>query len=860
MNFEHYSWLIAIPIALALVGALFLACAQARRRLVRKFASDRLVQQLLANYSPLRRKLKNGLILTALALVIVALARPQWGYDWQESKSKGIDIMFVVDVSKSMLARDIKPNRLDRSKLAILDFLEQLEGDRVGLVAFAGNAFLQCPLTLDYDAFRQSLEAIDTNVISLGGTDIARAITEAEAAFPDDNNHKILVMITDGEDLEADGVIRAQEASENGITIYTVGVGTPEGELIPVTNRYGQTSYLRDDNGEYVRTQLDADTLNEIAEVTNGFYAPLGPTGYGLEQVYEAGLQSIPEQELASRMEKVWVERFQWPLGLAIILLAWEPLIGTRRTTLRRKAKVTGVKTSSASTVAKTALWALLLCVIFSSSELSASVREGEKFFRDGDYAQAAEEFQAALEADPLNAQASFNLGNALQALEKPEEAQAAYGRALATTDLDLQADAFYNLGSLKFTEAQKKLAEADIPAAAKQSGEANRNIELAIEQGRHVLAEAQSLPPAQPGQPDPGQAIMQKAQQALQFAEQAKSGGEATTEAATAAQSVGKPVAEVWSEAANDFQSSLSLKPNGDDAAHNYNYVQEQTEDLKRQLSQLKRAKESISANQPELERIIEELKKLIEQQQQDQDNQQQDQQQNQQQQSQQNQQNQSQQQQSESQGNQQQQQQSNNSQQNQQEQSDEQQGQQQSQEQQTESEQQQSSEGEEQSNEEQSGEQQDAQTAEQEDQPSENQQQTKGEQSESDKEKGPQRDSSEVDKMIDAMENEQKAQAGEESEQSGGEQKTDQPKAEPMTLSEEDAKQLQQQAAQAAGEMEAAEGELPEAAVPIGEMSRDDARRLLESLKRYEKKLPVSGYGRPQSKRDDEGKRKDW
>ncbi|GHC05171.1 VWA domain-containing protein [Cerasicoccus arenae] len=875
MNFEYYSWLIAIPVVLLLAGGLFLLNSRARKRLVREFASDRLVKQLLASYSPARRKFKNGLLLLALTLIVFALARPQWGFTWRETKSKGIDIMFVVDVSRSMLAQDIKPNRLARSKLAILDFIDKLEGDRIGLVAFAGNAFLQCPLTLDYDAFRQSLEAVDTNVISLGGTDIARAVEESEAAFSDENNYKIMVLITDGEDLEEDGIARARKAAENGVTIYTVGVGTAEGELIPMRNRFGQLEYMRDDNGEMVRTKLDADTLDEIAQATNGFYTPLGPTGYGLEQVYEAGLEAVPEHELASRMQKMWLERFQWPLGIAIVLLAWEPLIGTRRITLRRKAKGKAVSTVG-RIASKTALFALLAGLCFAASDLSASVREGESHFRNGDYAQAAAAFQAAAEADPLNAQASFNLGNALQALGQTEEAQAAYMRSLATTDFELQADAFYNLGSMRYTEAQAKLAETDLSAIAKQSDEASRQSALSIQQGRMVLNEAKSLqnnpPKQQEGQPSPEQMLMQRAQQVLQTAEQAKAAGEESIKAGTAAQAVGKPVRNAWEQAAKDFQSSLELNPAGEDAAFNYNYVSEQIESLKRNLHDLQRSQTQIQDNTSPLEKVIEELKELLKQEQQDQENQDQQNQdqQQQEQQQQQDQQQQDQQQQDQQQQQQDQQQQSQNQQNSQQQQSGE-QGQQQEQKDEQQSAEQQEQQGEEKDqqsgDQEKSAEEQEAEKQAQADKEqsgekdeasaSENDEKTeKDKETENQSEEANQQKSEEVDKMIDAMDQGQQSEEdatapesaeGEEEEKQG------------MTLSEEDAQKAAEEAAKA-GPIQATEGKPQGEDVQIGVMSRDDARRLLESLKRAEKKLPVSGYGRRESNRDEDGKRKDW
>ncbi|MGE9292067.1 MAG: vWA domain-containing protein, partial [Puniceicoccales bacterium] len=331
MTFHSPVWLYVIPVALLVLWGVFHLAARARKRQLGKFAADRLVADLLRSYSPARRRFKQLLIAAGVSLLLVALARPQIGYTWREMPARGIDVLFVLDSSRSMLAEDIRPNRLERAKLAILDFVDKVPGDRVGLVAFAGNAFLQCPLTLDYDAFEMSLEAVDTSVISHGGTDIARALIEAENAFDKDNNHKIVVLITDGEDLEQSGIDQARMLADRGMTIYTVGVGTSEGELIPVATSNGRIEYLRDSDGQPVTTRLDAETLKDIAEATGGFYVPLGVSGYGLEQVYESGLKSIPEQDLGVRRTKVSLERFQWPLGLAIFLLAWEPLVGTRR-------------------------------------------------------------------------------------------------------------------------------------------------------------------------------------------------------------------------------------------------------------------------------------------------------------------------------------------------------------------------------------------------------------------------------------------------------------------------------------------------------------------------------------------------
>ena len=178
---------------------------------------------------PVRRRVKRALVIAGVACLAVALARPLAGFRWEEARRKGLDLMFAVDTSKSMLAQDVKPDRLTRAKMAVEDLLEKLDGDRVGLVAFAGNAFLQCPLTLDYDAFRQSLDALDTKIIPRGGTDIASAIQETEAALEGNgNDERILVLLTDGEDLEGSALDAARAAAKNGLKIFTVGVGSTD--------------------------------------------------------------------------------------------------------------------------------------------------------------------------------------------------------------------------------------------------------------------------------------------------------------------------------------------------------------------------------------------------------------------------------------------------------------------------------------------------------------------------------------------------------------------------------------------------------------------------------------------------------
>jgi Ca-activated chloride channel family protein len=336
MSFVWPYALIALPLALAGVLLLFKSSRRARQRLLGHFATPRLLPLLLASHSPVLRRFKQGILLVGILLTVLALARPQWGYDWQEKQSRGVDVIFVLDTSKSMLTQDVQPNRLERAKLAILDTVEKMGGNRIGLVAFAGDAFLLCPLTLDYDAFRQTLEAVDVNTIARGGTDIGAGLDEAAAALEKSGNHKIIVLLTDGEDLEGEGINEAKALASQNVTIYTVGVGTPQGDIIPIRDANGGTDFVRDQRGQIVKSHLDAATLTSIAEATHGFYQPLGATGEGLAKVYEEGIKKIPEQTLSAQMQRQPIERYQWPLAAGTLLLALEMLIGTRRPSWRR--------------------------------------------------------------------------------------------------------------------------------------------------------------------------------------------------------------------------------------------------------------------------------------------------------------------------------------------------------------------------------------------------------------------------------------------------------------------------------------------------------------------------------------------
>ena len=465
MKFAEPLWLFA---GLAACGLLIWAWRRydARQRVaLAAFASSHLHAQLTASFSIVRRNLQRGLFLASIALLFVALARPQAGYRWEEVKRKGVEILFAVDTSKSMLSQDVKPDRLTRAKLAIEDFVGHLDGDGVGLIAFAGNAFLQCPITLDYDAFNQSLDAVDTNTIPRGGTDIANAIREAQGALQNrPGSDKILILLTDGEDLEGSAVDAAKAAAQNGLKIYTVGVGTSNGDLIPLPAESGG-GFVKDDSGQYVKSHLDETMLKSIAEATGGSYAPLGPQGQGLETIYQNFIAPMTKHDLASRQQKVYIERFQWPLAASLGMLLASLLIGTRKN-VRRPVRnlVPPVPMIPRRRMAQAVTVALVgMLAVLSTSQAHASLSTAESAYKKGDYTTAQKEYEAAAQKQPDKTPLlQFDAGTAAYKAGQYPQAADAFQKALGSqqsadpAQLAAQEDAYYNLGNTLYRSGQK--------------------------------------------------------------------------------------------------------------------------------------------------------------------------------------------------------------------------------------------------------------------------------------------------------------------------------------------------------------------------------------------------------------------
>jgi len=335
MNFSnpHFGapeWLWLAVLGPAALWALQRYSARARRRQLARVAAPGLLERLTASHSPARRLAKEILLLLVVAGMGLALARPQWGEESVSGTLLGRDTVFVFDCSRSMLAADVSPTRMDRAKLAVLDYVQNLGRGRVGLIAFAGQAFLQCPLTYDYNAFRDALLAVDERTIPVPGTDIGRALDEAFRAMDKAAREKLVVLITDGEDLEKGGIKTAEKMAKEGMVVFTVGVGTAAGAEIQVQNEQGRMEPLRDQKGEVVRSRMDEATLREIARLTHGGYFPLGPLGEGLAKVRLAS-ENLHASGTGGPGRKFGVDRFHYAVAGVLLLLVVESLVGTRR-------------------------------------------------------------------------------------------------------------------------------------------------------------------------------------------------------------------------------------------------------------------------------------------------------------------------------------------------------------------------------------------------------------------------------------------------------------------------------------------------------------------------------------------------
>ncbi len=445
MRFSDPNWLWAGLLSCVALILLWRRFDIRQKAALASFVAPHLHGKLTGSVSGFRRVTQRGLLLLSVVGLFGALAGPELGFHWEKISRRGNEVVFAIDTSRSMLAPDVKPNRLTRAKLAVDDMARQLDGDGIGIVAFAGNAFLVCPLTLDYAAFQQSLDAIDVNTIPLGGTNISSAIAAARDALRRrPGSDKILILVTDGENLQGDVLSAAQEAAkQEGLKIYTVGIGTADGEIIPLPGDLGG-GYVKDEAGELVKSHLDESGLKAIAAATGGAYVHLAGQGEDFEAFLRTVFGTVSKHDLVYRQQKIYTQRFQWPLAASLIFLLASLMVGTRRSNRPRVVAATPV-------VAGLAMIIVLGAPIRSESADTSPVprsplaayNAGTSAYRAGQFAQATQAFQSSINASPGSdarrladqQDAYYNLGNALYRAGQQDEKAAPQNAIAKWTD-----------------------------------------------------------------------------------------------------------------------------------------------------------------------------------------------------------------------------------------------------------------------------------------------------------------------------------------------------------------------------------------------------------------------------------------
>ena len=445
MSFGAPQWfwgMLLIPILIAL----FIRAERRGTIRLREFVSARLLPQLAGTVNRPRRMLRFGLQLLGFALAVVSLAQPRWGYTFEDVKRKGLDLLIAVDTSRSMLSNDVQPNRLERVKLAAHDLINELQGDRVGLIAFAGRAFLQAPLTIDYDAAIESVNDLDTKTIPEGGTNISAAITLATQSFGKSAvGNRALVIFTDGEELSGDAGKNAKAAADAGVRIFTIGVGTASGSLIPISGEDGETSFVKDSAGQVVKSKLDEKRLGEVAQAAGGFYLHLENGPRTMQQLYTEGLAKMQAAEMDVRLSRRPIERYEWPLGAALVALALSILIGERR----RERVYAHMPAKIATAVA--ALW-------FAVCQFGFGAAPGMDAYRDGKFSDAYGQFQQTLKIHPQSRaedKLQFDSGAAAYKSEEYGKALESFSQALLSPDNGLQSKSHYNLGNTLYQRGE---------------------------------------------------------------------------------------------------------------------------------------------------------------------------------------------------------------------------------------------------------------------------------------------------------------------------------------------------------------------------------------------------------------------
>ncbi len=421
-----------LPVAAILVYGML-----RRKKILAGFAHAGMLSSIIPGFDPRRRQVKAVLILLAAAFAIVALAGPRMGFHWEKVKQKGVDIMIALDCSRSMLAQDIKPSRLERAKREIIDLLRMMRSDRAGLVAFSGNAILQCPLTLDHDAFNIFLKVLEPGFLPTGGTNLDAAIQTCYSGFEKETDtEKAIILITDGESTSGDVEKTVREMAKENIKIFCIGVGNMSGAPIPDESG----GFKKDASGNIVLAKVDESGLEKIADMTGGAYVRSVAGDMDLDVIYMDRIHNTMERKtLVSGKKKVWENRYQWFLFPAMILLLIEFFIRAVR------PRSTGLF-----------LFFAVFCLLAhpqpgEARSVSKSVKDGIKAYQENQYEKAEKHFIDAQLEDPDDDRLYYNIGTTAYQTKDYEQAKKNFGRAAKSKDPALRHKAEYNLANTAY-------------------------------------------------------------------------------------------------------------------------------------------------------------------------------------------------------------------------------------------------------------------------------------------------------------------------------------------------------------------------------------------------------------------------
>ena len=442
-----YLWLLVLIPILALVR--FVTYRNQKKRL-RKFGDLKLLKALMPDVSHFRPRVKFWLLLAALALLIVMLARPQMGTKISQEKRTGIETIIALDISNSMLAEDIVPSRLDRSKMMVENLVDHFTNDKIGFIVFAGDAFVQLPITSDYVSAKMFLSSIDPSMMATQGTDIATAINMAVSSFTQEEGiGKAVIVITDGEDHEGGALEAAEEAKKKGMSVYVLGVGSTQGAPIPIP---GTGDYMKDNTGNTVMSALNEEMCRQVAQAGGGVYIHVENNSAAQQQL-DNELDKLSKKETSTTVYSDFDEQFQAFGILALLLLIIEICIFDRRNPLLKNLSLFSKKKV-------VTLMLLLVAMSISAQTDRQYIRQGNKQFNAGDYPNAEVSYRKAVEKNPKNPQAVYNLGNALMAQKKDSAAIEQFQNAskLETNPLR-KYQSFHNMGVI--CQSHKMYGEA---------------------------------------------------------------------------------------------------------------------------------------------------------------------------------------------------------------------------------------------------------------------------------------------------------------------------------------------------------------------------------------------------------------